>query len=228
MFLLEMATGASIIYHLEASARARHQSCLLLFGSSDLLIPKVRLMDYSPYLWVKFNQYLEGFMFFLHCMQDYRAGTERKKGGVGMEGGNWQSKTDDWQVKSHYLNWGNDSSQVQCWELRLCIKPSTWDDYISLQPLIASTLFIWPAIMEGKGNVNWNTAQQQGMFFKNKSTDELCGKKWVKKKGVLKQHYIIGKQTKAPVREMFQMPTDTDSSGRRKVKCVWWHLRNGF
>lgn len=101
--------NASIIYHLKASTRTHHQSCLLLVNSSDFLIPKVWLMDNSLYLWVKYNQYLESFMF--RCtVWETTEWVQKGIWGLLNGGRNWQSNTDDWQVGAHTLHRGKDSS----------------------------------------------------------------------------------------------------------------------
>lgn len=110
--------SASIIYHLKASPKVKHQSCLLLLNSSDLLIPKVWLMDNSFYLWVKYNQYLESFVCLCTVWEITSAGPEKKMGGYELSEGNRQSRTED--------------CQVQCWESHLCMKLSIPDGYISL------------------------------------------------------------------------------------------------
>lgn len=42
------------------------------------------------------------------------------------------------------FNRRNDSSQVQCWELQLCVKQSTRDGHISLAIHCKHSLIIWP------------------------------------------------------------------------------------
>lgn len=79
--------SASIIYHLKASTKVKHQSCLLLLNSSDLLIPKVWLMDNSFYLWVKYNQYLESFVCLCTVWEITSAGPEKKMGDMKCSAG---------------------------------------------------------------------------------------------------------------------------------------------
>lgn len=81
--------GASIIYHLKASTKVKDQSCLLLLNSSDLVIPKVWLIDNSFYLWVKYNQYLESFVCLCTVWEITSAGPEKKMGDM-----NWVKETD--------------------------------------------------------------------------------------------------------------------------------------
>lgn len=137
----------SIIYHLIASTRANHKSCLLLLDSSFLLISKVQLMDNSLYLWGKLNQYLDSFMFLCTVCETTKQIQEGR-----LEGGGWGlwmeertlTKQDGWLTDLEpTLNSGNDSSQVQCSELHFSIKPCTEMSAKFLQPITASTLFMW-------------------------------------------------------------------------------------
>lgn len=99
--------SASIIYHLKASARIQHQSCLLLFNSTDLLMTKVWLMYKSFYLWVNCNQY-RGSIMFLCTVWKIREQVQTGKRKLWKQGGTWQSRTNDWQVDltGVTLNWG--------------------------------------------------------------------------------------------------------------------------
>ncbi len=111
MFLLKIVQRSLIIYHLMASTRVQHQSCLLLFSSPDLLIPKAQLMDNSLDLWVKYNQYLESFVS-PHYMTDHRAGPEKKM--ETMNGGRKLTKKDRWLTdREHTLSTGK-MIQVKC------------------------------------------------------------------------------------------------------------------
>lgn len=127
--------------------RPQHQSCLLPLNSSDLLILKVKLMDNSLYLWVKYNQYLQCFMFI--CTETTKK-VQRGIWRLWRVWENWQmkmSKMSDRQ-RPHNLNRWND--KLQWWERHSSIKPSTWVGYISFRPLTANTLFIRPLIKERK------------------------------------------------------------------------------
>lgn len=116
----ELYNSVSIIHHLKASTRAQHQSYLLLFNSSDLLIPKVQLMDNSLHLWVKNNQYLESFTVCLCSLYEPTEQVQKRRWGLWVEEGNWQSKTDDWQVGSTLSQQGKwFKSSAMLWTLCL-------------------------------------------------------------------------------------------------------------